>query len=525
MKNKLLLLCALSTAVTLSSCQKAEVSVSIIPNPVSIEAAGRGAKLQDVPVFDCESMELQILGQTFVEVANGVKVPNISLAIDNTLEAEEYLLDSHKGKVVIKGGSQAGVWWGLQTLLQICYQTDGKTFPGLIIKDKPAFAYRGAHLDCGRHFFSIEEVKRFIDLVNMHKINIFHWHLTEDQGWRAEIKKLPKLTEIGSVRAETVVGHAGDSDTYDGTPYGGYYTQEQMKEIVSYAAARQMTVIPEIEIPGHASAALAAYPEFGCRGKGYKVQTTWGVFDEVFCIGNPGTVQLFKDVLDEICEIFPSEYIHIGGDEAPRNEWKKCPKCQALMKKMGYTSEAQLQSHIVNEIEQYLNQKGRKIIGWDEILEGGVSQSACVMSWRGTDGGIAAAKLGNDVIMAPNSYFYLDYYQTADPKANGEPFCIGGNLPLSKSYQFQPFAGLTDDQKAHIKGIQANVWTEYMADFDHVEFNALPRFAALAEISWSNDNRTDYTTFVERTRKSLLPVYDARGYHYAPYAFQNPPVE
>lgn len=195
------------------------------------------------------------------------------------------------------------------------------------------------------------------------------------------------------------------------------------------------------------------------------------------------------------------------------------------MKKMGYTSEAQLQSHIVNEIEQYLNQKGRKIIGWDEILEGGVSQSACVMSWRGTDGGIAAAKLGNDVIMAPNSYFYLDYYQTSDPKANGEPFCIGGNLPLSKSYQFQPFAGLTDEQKGHIKGIQANVWTEYMADFDHVEFNALPRFAALAEISWSNDNRTDYETFVERTRKSLLPVYDARGYHYAPYAFQNPPVE
>ena len=516
MKPTKILLSAMVAGAILASCAK-EVTVSVVPAPQSIQAAGSGVAIASVPVFDCQSLELQVLGQTFVEVAGGIALPNFSLSIDPALEKEEYTLDSRKGSVKIAGGSEAGVWWGLQTALQIIYQSEDR-FPGLLISDKPAFAYRGAMFDCCRHFFTIDEVKKFIDLANLHKINVFHWHLTEDQGWRAQIKSLPRLTEVGSVRKETLVGHYG-SDTYDGTPHGGFYTQEEMKEIVAYAAARQMTVIPEIEMPGHASAALTAYPNLGCRGKGYYVQTTWGVFDEIFCAGNPGTLEFFEKVLDEICEIFPSEYIHIGGDEAPRAEWEKCPKCQALMKKMGFTSEAQLQSYIVNSIEKYLNSKGRKIIGWDEILEGGVTKSATVMSWRGTDGGIAAAKLGNDVIMAPTTYFYLDYYQTADPEANNEPLAIGGCLPLEKCYEFNPLEGLNEEEQAHIKGIQANLWTEYIATFDHVEHMELPRIAALSEISWSNASKPDYATFVSDIEKALLPIYTARGYHYAPYAF------
>jgi len=509
---------AMIATTAFASCTK-EVTVSVVPTPVSMKAAGSGVAISaNVPVFECESLELQLLGQTFVEVASGKNLPNFTLSIDPNLEKEEYLLDSRKGSVKISGGSKAGVWWGLQTALQIITQSPDK-FPGLIIKDKPAFAYRGAHFDVCRHFFTIEEVKRFIDMVNLEKINVFHWHLTEDQGWRAQIKQFPLLTEVGSIRKETVVGHQGSNQGYDGTPHGGFYTQEEMKDIVAYAAARQMTVIPEIEVPGHASAALTAYPSLGCKGKNYQVQPNFGVFDEIFCAGNPATLEFFKKVLDEICEIFPSEFIHIGGDEAPRTEWEKCPKCQALMKKMGYTSEAQLQSYLINNIEEYLKSKGRNVIGWDEILEGGISQTATVMSWRGTEGGITAAKMGNSVIMTPTTYFYLDYYQTEDPEANGEPLAIGGCLPLEKCYEFNPFEGLNEDEQKNIKGIQANLWTEYVPSFEHVEHMELPRIVALAEIAWSNDNRAEYPTFVQNIEKALIPVWEDRNYNYSTYAF------
>lgn len=523
MKLSRIIIAASALASVLSSCGTKEVTVSIVPNPTSVKAAGRGAELKDVPVFNCSAMELQLLGETFLEVAGKQQLPDFELSTDPNLAPEEYILDSRKGSVKIIGGSEKGVWWGLQTALQVIYQSETR-FPGLLITDKPVFAYRGVHFDCCRHFFTIDEVKKFIDMANLHKLNVLHWHLTEDQGWRAEIKRYPKLTEVGSVRAETLVGHYG-SNKYDGTPYGGFYTQDEMRDIVAYAAARQMTVIPEIEVPGHASAALASYPELGCVGKGYKVQTTWGIFPEIMCAGNPKTLEFYKGVLDEICEIFPSEYIHLGGDEAPREAWEKCPKCQALMKEKGYTSEAQLQSYLINSLEEYLNAKGRKIIGWDEILEGGVTKTANIMSWRGTEGGIAAAKQGNDVIMTPNSFFYFDYYQTKDPEANGEPLAIGGYLPLEKSYSFNPYEGLNDEQKSHIKGIQANMWTEYVPSYEHIEHMELPRMAALAEVCWSNENRTEYGVFVERVRTSLLPVYEARGYNYSDYAFQNPPVE
>ena len=501
MKHIFFPLLAVVLLMTLASCAgnaDTPVNLSIVPNPVSMQGGGRGVKLN----------------------ADGT-APKVVTKIDAKLAPEEYVLDTRKGKVVITGGSEAGVYWGKQTLAQILVQCEGK-IPGVRIQDKPAFPYRGAHLDCCRHFFTVDEVKDFIDLISLHKINVFHWHLTEDQGWRAEIKQYPKLTEIGSVRAETLVGHYG-SNKYDGTPYGGFYTQDEMRDVVAYAAERCVTVIPEIEMPGHASAALASYPELGCRGAKYpyKVQTTWGVFPEVLCVGNPETITFLEDVLDEICEIFPSEYIHIGGDEAPREEWEKCPKCQSLMKEKGFTREAELQSYLNNVIEEYLADKGRKIIGWDEILDGGVSQSATVMSWRGAKGGIAAAKMGNDVVMTPNSHFYLDYYQTSDPTGNEEPLAIGGNLPLRKCYAFDPFDQLNDEEKAHIKGIQANIWTEYIPTYKHVQHMALPRLAALAEVAWNPEGRTEYDDFVDRIVRGLLPIYDARGYNYAPYAFKD----
>lgn len=500
MKIKIKSLSTFLVLTFLASCSgpKTPVDIAFVPVPNSVQGSGPG-----------------------IHLSQPGDAPLIKTCIDGKLAEEEYILDTRRKKVVITGGSEAGVFWGRQTLAQILAQC-GDHIPGLLIQDKPAFSYRGAHLDCCRHFFSVDEVKTFIDMIALHKINVFHWHLTEDQGWRAEIKRYPLLTEKGAVRSETLVGHYG-SGQYDGTPYGGFYTQDEMRDIVRYAAERHITVIPEIEMPGHASAALASYPALGCRGEKYpyKVQTTWGVFPEVFCAGNPETVTFLEEVLDEICDIFPSEYIHIGGDEAPREEWEKCPKCQALMKEKGFTREAELQSYLITTVEKYLADKGRKLIGWDEILEGGVSQSATVMSWRGASGGIAAAKMGNDVIMTPNSHFYLDYYQTGDPVGNGEPHGIGGNLPLRKCYAFDPYDQLDENEKVHIKGIQANIWTEYVATFDHVQHMALPRLAALAEVAWSNDRRTDYDDFVDRIVRALLPIYDANAYKYAPYAFKN----
>ena len=502
MKRTILPLLAVLAVLAVGSCRN-EIpapELCIVPNPASITGGG-------------EEVLLPETGE-----------PDLQTRICSRLGDEEYVLDTRGGKILLRGGSQAGLFYGRQTLMQIVSQlraAGADSIPGMKIQDKPAFAYRGAHLDCCRHIFTIDEIKTYIDILALHKLNVLHWHLTDDQGWRAEIKRYPRLTEVGSIRKETLVGHYG-SDTYDGTPYGGYYTQDEMREIVRYAAERFITVIPEIEMPGHASAALASYPELGCRGKDYPyiVQTTWGVFPEVFCAGNPETVTFLERVLDEICDVFPSEYIHIGGDEAPRSEWENCPLCQAQMRVKGYTREAELQSYLITTIETYLAGKGRKIIGWDEILDGGVSQSATVMSWRGPKGGIAAAKLGNDVIMTPNSHYYLDYYQTADPAGNSEPLGIGGCLPLRKCYSFDPYDQLSDDEKSHIKGIQANLWTEYIASFDHVQHMLLPRLAALSEVAWSNTNRTSYESFVQRISTALLPLYAERGYIWAPFAFE-----
>jgi len=463
-------------------------AISIVPNPVSIEYCEGGASID-----------------------KNSNRPEVVTVINTELDEEEYILDSRNGKVAITAGSETGLWWGEQTLRQILVQVKDQV-PGMVIKDKPAFKYRGAHLDCCRHFFTVDEVKRFIDIASMHKFNIFHWHLTEDQGWRAEIKSYPLLTEVGAYRGKS--------------HYGNYYTQEQMREVVKYATEHHMTVIPEIEMPGHALAALTAYPELGCKGKGYQVTEEWGIFKDVFCIGKEATFTMLQSVLDEICEIFPSEYIHIGGDECPRDRWRECPDCQKRMKEEGLSNENELQSYLVRRIEKYLNGKGRKIIGWDEILEGGVTKTATVMSWRGAKGGIAASKLGNDVIMSPNTYFYFDYYQTKNPKKY-EPkgTWYPTYLPLKKVYSFQPYEGLNETEAAHIKGIQANTWTEFIETMPHVEHMVLPRLAATAEVAWSNSNRTTYENFVERCKKALLPIYQKEHYNYADYAFRKKPIE
>jgi len=493
-------------------------------------------KWADVRAYALEKIDMRVfitpepVNMKFVGKRHECK--KVEESIDPALGSEAYTIDTRTDKVVIKGGDQAGLFYAQQTLRQLRAQK-GDKLPGLLINDKPSFKYRGGMMDCCRHFFSIEDVKRFIDILAMHKMNVFHWHLSEDQGWRAEIKAFPKLTEVGAWRKETLVGHYRDYFKngqrrmleYDGKPHGGFYTQDQMREIVAYAAERHITVIPEIEMPGHTGAVLASYPELGCTGGPYEVVPYWGVMPDIVCAGNDKVLDFYKKVFDEICDIFPSKYIHIGGDEAPRTRWKACKKCQAKMKELGFTREAELQSWMIREIEAYLKAKGRKIIGWDEILDGGVDKTATVMSWRGTAGGKKAASLGNNVIMTPDNYCYLNYYQTSKPIVFGEGIGQGHYVPLSKSYSFDPYEGLKDREKKYIVGIQANLWTEYIDNMPKMESRLLPRLAALAEVCWNPDARESYQKFVEKLEKSIVPVYKEDGYNYADYAFRKPEVK
>lgn len=459
-------------------------------------------------------------------IAAGEQVTNaITLGLDPGIANKEgYVLTTTPEGISINGQTENGVFYGIQTLRKsIPAEAKGATIliPAGEIKDEPRFPYRGMHLDVGRHFFPIEFIKKYIDLLALHNMNTFHWHLTEDQGWRIEIKKYPKLTEIGSQRSRTVIGK--NTQEYDNTPYGGFYTQEEAKEIVKYAQERYITVIPEVDLPGHMLAALAAYPELGCTGGPYEVCPRWGVFEDVLCIGNDKTMQFLEDVMGEIIEIFPSEYVHIGGDEAPRDRWKECPKCQARIKAEGlkadknHTAEDRLQSYCMTRIEKFLNSKGRRIIGWDEILEGDVAPNATVMSWRGMEGGIEAAQLGHDVIMTPTSFCYFDYYQTADTQ--DEPLGIGGYVPIEKVYSLEPVpTTLTKEQGKHILGAQANLWTEYIASTEHVEYMILPRMAALAEVQWTQPEKKDFKDFTTRLAR-LMKFYQRDGFNYAKHVF------
>lgn len=451
---------------------------------------------------------------TDLNASNAIK---LNLGLNGASEAYEMVVD--KAGVSIQGATEAGVFYGIQTLrksLPIAKNVSAK-LDAVKIKDAPRFEYRGMMLDVSRHFFPVEFIKKYVDILALHNINRFHWHLSEDQGWRIEIKKYPLLTEIGSKRTETVIGR--NSGKYDGIPYGGFYTQEEAKEVVAYAAERYITVIPEIDMPGHMQAALAAYPELGCTGGPYEVWKQWGISDDVLCIGTDKTLEFITDVLAEIIEIFPSEYIHVGGDECPKVRWKTCPKCQARIKKLGlkadkeHSAEDRLQSFAINHAEKFLNAHGRQIIGWDEILEGGLAPNATVMSWRGMGGGIQAAKLGHNVIMTPTTNVYFDYYQTKDTK--NEPLAIGGYVPVKTVYDLEPVpASLTVEEGKYVIGAQANLWTEYIPTPEQAEYMVLPRMAALAEVQWCAPEQKNYDEFLKRLPR-LMAIYNLEGYNYA----------
>ena len=450
---------------------------------------------------------------------------SIHLVLDRTAasSSEGYRLKVGKRDITITGSSEAGVFYGIQTLRKSLPVTGQKeiSFPAVQILDEPEYRYRGMHLDVGRHFFSTDFIKKYIDIIALHNLNTFHWHLTDDQGWRIEIKKYPKLTEIGSKRKESLQNDGPGK--FDGKPYGGFYTQEEVKDIIEYAAERYITVIPEIDLPGHITSALAAYPDLGCTGGPYEVATTYGVHKEVLCVGNEQSFRFAKDVLSEIIELFPSHYIHVGGDECPRDRWQQCPKCQALIHNNGWKdtkehkAEDKLQSYFMTEVERFVNSKGRQIIGWDEILEGGLAPNATVMSWRGVAGGIEAAKQKHDVIMTPNTYLYFDYYQTKD--IANEPEAIGGYVPVETVYNYEPMpADLTPEEQKYIIGVQANLWTEYIPTYSQVEYMELPRMAALSEIQWTMPEKKNYEGFLKRLPQ-LVDIYDVYKYNYAKHVF------
>ena len=509
----------------------------IIPKPLDVNCKGDASfllkdgvaviypennqKMQDNAEFLVDYVERQ----TGVKLTSHAGMPvdgaiclTLDLSDDN---AEAYKLIVNDKRVCISGASEAGVFYGIQTLRKSLpvAQDINVNLSAVEIYDKPRFAYRGAMLDVARHFYTVDEVKTFIDMLALHNINRFHWHLTDDQGWRIEIKKYPKLMSVASERKETVVGR-WYSGIYDGKPYGGYYTQDELRDVIDYAAKRHITIIPEVDLPGHMQAALAAYPELGCTGGPYEVWRMWGVSDNVLCAGNDKTIQFIKDVLAEIIEIFPSEYIHVGGDECPKDKWKTCPKCQARIKALGikgdskHSKEEYLQSYVIREAEKFLNEHGRNIIGWDEILEGGLAPNATVMSWRGESGGIEAARQKHNVIMTPNTYLYFDYYQAKDTET--EPLAIGGYLPMERVYSYEPMpSALTPEEQKYITGVQANLWTEYIPTFAQAQYMVLPRMAALCETQWSApDKKKDYEGFLKRTVR-LMDIYKLKGWNYA----------
>jgi hexosaminidase len=425
----------------------------------------------------------------------------IQLQIDESLaNAEAYTLSINENGIEIKGKTPRGIFYGVQSLLQILPAEKQKfsafKIPFVNISDEPQFKWRGMHFDVCRHFFTIDEVKKLIDVTASLKLNTFHWHLTDDQGWRIEIKKYPKLTEIGAWRNSTVIGHMVSHPLkFDNTRYGGFYTQEQIKEVVEYANSRFITIVPEIEMPGHAVAVLAAYPEYSCTGGPFEVLNVWGISEDVFCAGKEETFTFIEDILSEVIELFPGEYFHIGGDECPKIRWKNCPDCQKRMKDEHLKNENELQSYFVKRIEYFLNLKGKKLIGWDEILEGGLPERASVMSWRGESGGIEAATHGHNVVMSPNNDCYFDHYQG---KYN-EPLAIGGLTTLKDVYDYQPIPKDLDEQfKNHVLGSQANLWTEYISTPEHVEYMLFPRLCALAENLWTNENLQNYDDFLQR---------------------------
>ncbi len=527
MKKSFFILCG----IALSFCSIAQNKYAIIPKPAQlVPAAGSFVINAETKILIPKSNpDLRPLAEMLAErllVTSGMTLnieefdltgfapastkaiifmPLSAKSSSKSLGEEDYTLKVESNIVVLSAATAKGEFYALQSLLQLLpteiYSsslTNGTKWniPNCSIYDRPAFGYRGLMLDVSRHFFPVSFVKKYIDLLALHKMNTLHWHLTDDQGWRIEIKKYPKLTEIGSKRKESMAGHFSDQ-RFDGTPHEGFYTQEQISEVVRYAQKKFVTVIPEIEMPGHAMAALAAYPELGCGKSSYEVGTKWGVYDDVFC-PTEQTFTFLENVLTEVIALFPSTYVHIGGDECPKISWKNSAFCQDLMKKEGLKDEHELQSYFIKRIDKFLTARGKKMIGWDEILEGGISPNATIMSWRGIEGGVAAVKQNHDAIMTPGTHCYLDKYQS-DP--SNEPVAIGGFLPLEKVYAYNPIpAGITTEQAKHILGVQGNLWTEYIATPSYAEYMTFPRASALAEVGWTANNTKDYQDFATRLK-------------------------
>jgi hexosaminidase len=517
--------------------QKNDHNLGIIPAPVSIKHAKGEFKFspETIVLVDSPSHRAMKFFADYLKKADlATSVTDLSrvdrkkMSLKNTvtlslnfkgdLPPEGYELHISDDNIELKARG-AGMFYGMQTLIQLIHSTSPgyATIPCATIKDYPRFSYRGMHLDVSRHFFDVAFVKKYIDVMAMYKLNYFHWHLTDDQGWRVEIKKYPKLTEVGSKRAQTKVGRASGPtaipDLYDNTPHSGFYTQEEVREIVEYASARYIHVIPEIEMPSHSLAALASYPEWSCDpSKTYKVGETWGGFDDVFCPTDETFKALFE-ILREVMDMFPGKYLHIGGDECNKVAWKKSDFCRQLIIDKKLRNEDGLQSYFVSKVEKYINSQGVQMIGWDEILEGGLAPNATVMSWRGERGGIAAAQLGHDVIMTPGSGgLYFDHAQS---KSSQEPLNIGGFAPLEKTYAYDPIPDvLTSEQKKKVIGVQANLWTEYIATPGKVEYMLLPRMLALSETGWSEQSKKDYKEFSEQRIPTHLAMLDAAGYNY-----------
>ena len=521
-----------------SEKERSDPKVVLIPKPQQMEQF-QGALVLEKNILVFVPTEFELAGdflKTYIQNGSAINVKNTSVEqadiIFRKVDAmapEGYSLEINNKGVIISAPDAAGAFYGVQTVRQLLsphfertkgYASDGVELPYLMINDAPAFPYRGMHLDVSRHFFPKEFIKKYIASLALLKMNYFHWHLTDDQGWRIEIKSYPELTTKAAFREETLIGHYNDSpQKFDGKRYGGFYTQEDIKEIVAFAQKHNVTIIPEIEMPGHAQAAISAYPELGCAGKNVNPATKWGVFENIFC-PNQKTFAFLEDVLTEVMELFPGEYVHIGGDEAPKTQWKKCARCQNLIAEHQLKDESELQSWFIGNIEKFVNSKGKKIIGWDEILEGGLAPNAVVMSWRGESGGIEAAKHGNAVIMTPNSHLYFDYYQAEN---DDEPLAIGGFIPLKKVYEYDPVPEELTAVEAHnILGAQGNVWTEYLKTSENVEYMAFPRMLALSEVVWSGPAKNDsvgYANFVSRL-EDFYPRLDALDIHYANHLYE-----
>jgi hexosaminidase len=492
------------------------MSLSLIPYPTQLEltrelfALTPQTHIAATPIAMPEAVKMATwmrpLTQLPLSFVDNVIENAISLTLDPALQAElggeGYRMSVAHTGVTIVAAKPAGLFYAGQTLRQLLL-SNATSLPGCVIIDKPQFAWRGLHVDCGRHFMPVNAIKKMIDALALHKMNVFHWHLTEDQGWRLEIKKYPRLTQVGAWRKHSRVGHEKDPITgakgqnvFDAVPHGGFYTQAEAREVVAYAAERHITVVPEIEMPGHAQAAIAAYPELGNGAEPLEVCGHWGIIKHVFNVED-STIAFLQDVLTEVLDIFPSPFIHVGGDECPKDEWRASPRAQAKMKALGLQDEHELQSWFIRQMDDFLTARGRRLVGWDEILEGGLARNATVMSWRGETGGITAAQAGHDVVMAPNTHLYFDYCQAQDK--NSEPLSIGNFISVEKAYSYNPIhQNLNPEQAQHVLGAQAQLWTEYIPTPEHLEYMAFPRTCALAEVVWTAPEHRDFAEFSGR---------------------------